>query len=51
MEYATHILAWLAMAMYIASNGFELWEKFQRRKRVRQIEEESGHIFFGDGLE
>jgi hypothetical protein len=51
MEYATHIIAWLAMLVYIASSGFDLWEKYQRLQRVRKLEEESGHIFFGDGLE
>tara|TARA_R100000152_G_scaffold4581_1_gene1606 strand:- start:10197 stop:10352 length:156 start_codon:yes stop_codon:yes gene_type:complete len=51
MEYATHIIAWLAMLTYIASTGFDVWEKYRRYKNVQQLEQDSSHIFFGDGLE
>ena len=52
MEYATHIFAWLAMSTYIASTGFDVWEKYQRYKNVITLEENHpGHVFFGDGLE
>ena len=51
MEYATHIIAWLAMLTYIASSAFDVWEKFRRYKDARKLEQETEHMFFGDGLE